>query len=352
MLKRYLIPHEGNSYHPHFFRNTVVGFIIALVLIFLGLSFAVSLRITENKNFLGAIYATALVDLTNKDRANLALPTLTISETLTLAAQLKADDMVQNGYFAHNSPDGKTPWFWILKSGYKFVYAGENLAVNFTESEQVETAWMGSPTHRANILNNNYSEVGIAVREGTFEGRNATFVVQMFGKPTKTKTAFNSPVPVKATTSPVIAQIASTTASTSPQSPVIASSAPLQPEVKGIEITSEQIDVPTQSLFIAVKDSEAETASVTEVTPDKTNAVKAPTNSLERAVLRFPIALNGAYGILAMLVTIGLILLLAVEMKHRKPKLILMAIMLLALLSSAIFINSSTTMYALTAMIQ
>lgn len=352
MLKRYLIPNKGNSYHPHFFRNTVVGFIVSLTLIFLGLSFAVSLRITENKNFLGAIYATALVELTNKDRANSALPTLTVSEALTLAAQLKADDMVQNGYFAHNSPDGKTPWFWILKSGYKFVYAGENLAVNFTESEQVETAWMGSPTHRANILNNNYSEVGIAVREGTFEGRTATFVVQMFGKPTKAKTAFNSPSPVKATTSSDVALATTTTASTTPQSPVIASSAPLQPEVKGIEITTEQIDTPSQSLFIAAKDVEAETISVTESPTETTGAVKAPANSLERAVLRFPIALNGVYGILAMFVTIGLILLLAVEIKHRKPKLILVAIMLLALLSSAIFVNSSTAMYALTAMIQ
>ncbi len=352
MLKRYLIPHEGNSYHPHFFRNTVVGFVIALILIFLGLSFAVSLRITENKNFLGAIYATALVELTNKDRSNSSLPTLTVSEALTLAAQLKADDMVQNGYFAHNSPDGKTPWFWILKSGYKFVYAGENLAVNFTESEQVETAWMGSPTHRANILNNNYSEVGIAVREGTYEGKTATFVVQMFGKPTKAKTAFNSPSPIKATTSPEIAQIASTTASTSPQSPVIAISTPQQPEVKGIEITPEQIDAPSQSTFISAKDAEAETASITEGVQENQSAIKAPINTLERAVLRFPVALNGMYGILAMLVTIGLIFLLAVEIRHRKPKLILMAIMLLALLSSAVFVNSSTAMYALTAMIQ
>lgn len=132
-----------------------------------------------------AVYANILVLLTNKDRVNQNISELKINPLLEKAAQMKADDMASKGYFAHNTPDGKTPWYWLSQAGYKYVFAGENLAVNFVESEDVQKAWMASPTHKSNIVNPKYTEIGIATSTGIYKGREAVFVVQMFGSPAK-----------------------------------------------------------------------------------------------------------------------------------------------------------------------
>ena len=132
---------------------------------------------------LSAIYAAVLVNLTNQNRATANISKLKTNPTLEKAAQMKADDMAAKGYFSHNTPDGKTPWYWFQKAGYEYIYAGENLAVNFENSEDVETAWMNSPGHFLNIMNPKYTEIGIATSTGIYEGREAIFVVQMFGSP-------------------------------------------------------------------------------------------------------------------------------------------------------------------------
>ena len=134
---------------------------------------------------ISAIYGSVLVTLANRDRVSSNVAELKVSPILEKAAQLKADDMASKGYFAHNTPDGKTPWYWFEKAGYNYIYAGENLAVNFFESEDVETAWMNSPTHRSNIINSKFTEVGIATSTGIYKGREAIFVVQMFGTPAR-----------------------------------------------------------------------------------------------------------------------------------------------------------------------
>ncbi len=132
---------------------------------------------------LSAIYASVLVKLTNEDRVAKNISELTVNPLLEKAAQMKADDMAAKGYFSHTTPDGKSPWYWVLKAGYTYLYAGENLAVNFENSEDVERAWMNSETHRLNIMNPKYTEVGIATSTGIYKGRPAVFVVQMFGTP-------------------------------------------------------------------------------------------------------------------------------------------------------------------------
>lgn len=134
---------------------------------------------------LSAIYASVLVNLTNKDRVSANLSELKVNALLEKAAQMKADDMATKGYFAHNTPEGFTPWYWLGKAGYEYIYAGENLAVNFEESSQVETAWMNSRGHFLNIMNPKYTEIGIATSTGMYKGRQAVFVVQMFGTPVK-----------------------------------------------------------------------------------------------------------------------------------------------------------------------
>ncbi|HVW71618.1 MAG TPA: CAP domain-containing protein [Candidatus Paceibacterota bacterium] len=143
---------------------------------------------------LAAVISSTLVDLTNTDRAQGNLGTLTVNPELVAAAQAKADDMAAKGYFAHESPDGKTSWYWFEQEGYKFSYAGENLAVDFTDSNAVENAWMNSPTHRANILNAHFTQIGVASAVGTYKGHETTFVVQMFGTPAKQSAPANQAV--------------------------------------------------------------------------------------------------------------------------------------------------------------
>ncbi len=136
---------------------------------------------------LASVVSSRLVSLTNEDRSETGLGTLTVNPVLVAAAQAKADDMASKGYFAHVSPDGRNSWTWFKDSGYAFSYAGENLAVDFTDSGDVNEAWLNSPTHRANIMNGHFTQIGIATAQGEYQGRKTTFVVQMFGTPAVAK---------------------------------------------------------------------------------------------------------------------------------------------------------------------
>lgn len=130
-----------------------------------------------------AVISSVLVELTNNDRSTSGLGTLVTSEALTKVAEAKANDMATKGYFAHTSPEGLSPWHWYKQEGYLFSYAGENLAIDFSESADVQRAWMNSPTHRANVLGSQFTEIGIAVVQGTYQGRPAVFIAEEFGTP-------------------------------------------------------------------------------------------------------------------------------------------------------------------------
>ncbi len=130
-----------------------------------------------------AVVSATLTDLTNADRANASLPSLKVNPVLVAAAQAKADDEAAKSYFAHTSPEGLDSWHWFKLVNYDFVYAGENLAVHFSDSSDVEQAWMNSDSHRKNILDPHFTEIGIATASGMYEGRPTVFVVQMFGYP-------------------------------------------------------------------------------------------------------------------------------------------------------------------------
>jgi hypothetical protein len=91
--------------------------------------------------------------------------------------------MFKNNYWAHVAPDGTEPWDFILGENYDYIYAGENLAKNFSTSGDVVEAWYNSPSHKENLINKNYTEMGFAVVDGKLNGYETTLVVQMFGKP-------------------------------------------------------------------------------------------------------------------------------------------------------------------------
>ncbi len=130
-----------------------------------------------------AITPDTVVELVNRDRISQGVSPLTVNEALTHAAQAKADDMAKNDYFAHTSPSGVTPWHWIEQSGYDYRFAGENLAIHFTDARDQEKAWMESVKHRENLLNPKYQDIGVAVKETMRNGQSAIITVQMFGFP-------------------------------------------------------------------------------------------------------------------------------------------------------------------------
>ena len=182
-LKKYFIPHEENDHKPHILRAQSVAFVL-LVAFAMELFFWFGVRQLEpNSQLFGIIVTNSLIDGTNQSRTANNLAPLQVSPLLQTAAQEKADDMATNGYFAHTSPAGLTPWYWFDKVGYQYISAGENLAVDFSDSKDVTTAWMNSPEHRANILNGNYTQIGMATAQGTYNGHPTIYVVEFFGTP-------------------------------------------------------------------------------------------------------------------------------------------------------------------------
>lgn len=172
-----------HSLKPHPFQKAALAGMLALVLISFTLANLQSMLWINHDWLVSTILPAVVADETNRARAAEALPPLARSERLDRAAQMKADHMAAQGYFAHWSPDGVSPWYWFGEAGYRYVHAGENLAVHFTDSSAVVDAWLGSPSHRANILNGNYREIGIGTAKGRYEGFDTVFVVQMFGAP-------------------------------------------------------------------------------------------------------------------------------------------------------------------------
>lgn len=135
----------------------------------------------------GQLVSTVLpalvVEQTNLVRTEQFAPPLRRNHVLDEAAVRKAEHMAVNGYFSHYSPDGVSPWHWFDEVGYVYAWAGENLAVHFSDSSEVVDAWMQSPPQRANILSGQYTEVGVGTAKGTFQGHETVFVVQLFGTP-------------------------------------------------------------------------------------------------------------------------------------------------------------------------
>lgn len=99
------------------------------------------------------ISRSEVISLVNKSRAKEGLSMLKENSQLSEAAKAKADDMIKNDYFAHTSPSGKDPWYWLKKIGYKYKLAGENLAINYDSAKEQHEAWMKSPSHKKNIMN-------------------------------------------------------------------------------------------------------------------------------------------------------------------------------------------------------
>ncbi len=180
-LRNWFLPHKDTHKKAHLI--SWEGLLI-YVLLFILLQVGFSIISYTKPGILGitaSIDQKKLIELTNIERQKKGLGTVVENEALDKAAKLKAVNMFEENYWAHFAPSGKTPWDFILGSGYKFTFAGENLAKNFYTSDEVVQAWMNSPTHRDNLLNANYKDIGIAVAEGVLNGQKTTLIVQEFG---------------------------------------------------------------------------------------------------------------------------------------------------------------------------
>ncbi len=125
-----------------------------------------------------------VLSYTNEERKKAGLQPLTINTKLTSSASYKTSDMFAKQYFEHVSPNGEAVSDVAKKFGYQYILVGENLALgNFSSNKKLVDAWMASPGHRANILNENYTEIGISVQKSTYEGKIVWISVQHFGLP-------------------------------------------------------------------------------------------------------------------------------------------------------------------------
>lgn len=353
-LKKYFIPNQENDHKPHFLREKSVLVVASIATILLFASVIGSYLVKSTK-FLAAIQSAFLVDLANEDRAEQGFGQLTINDKLVLAAQMKANDMAEKSYFAHTSPEGITPWHWFEESEYKYIYAGENLAVNFNRSEDVEEAWMNSPLHRANILNSRYKEIGIATSEGVYKGKNTTFVVQMFGTPsslnTPTQTNTVTPVASVINTQDTVA-LNNVTPEVEGESDVnleLVKEANKTEPIKEEKVsqskqvqTEPQIQEPViadDGDFVETVNPEFADQDVKGTEDSQARETVVYTNWFERFVVNPGEAVNKAYVILFVVILFSLILKIFVAINKQHPKNIAYGVLLLVLILIFMYIN-------------
>lgn len=342
-FKNYFIPHDGNDNQPHILRARTVAFVCVVALIAeLGFVFGVKYIIPQSKLF-GIIQVNALVDETNQNRVANNLPDLQVSPLLQAAAQEKANDMVTKGYFAHTSPQGLTPWYWFENVGYSFSYAGENLAVNFSDSQDVTNAWMNSPEHRANILSGNFTQIGIAVAQGIFNGQPATYVVEDFGTPASAPIAF------------VNTASAASAPTTAPMSPIVTPS-PAKTITPTKRPTSRPVAiVPTvvamqnsetsssEQAFVAVKGASVQTAPIVATATPAQASVVAPaqSNIIQRLFSNPKAVTDDFYLFLMIFFALAVILNIFINIRVQYPRLIAGGLIVIVVVGLCVMLNQN-----------
>jgi hypothetical protein len=262
-IPRHTNNHRARILHPTFLTYIIIGLVsLQIVFPFVRHMSPAILGFATN------ISVEKLLEDTNNERLKQGLGPLTLNTTLSTAAHKKAEDMFVHDYWAHVSPDGTTPWDFIIGEGYRYTYAGENLARDFNDSDGVVQAWMNSPSHKDNLLRPEYEEIGFAVVNGNLNGSDTTLVVQMFGtkRPgyVARETAPKIPEPSQAiaSVSPTIPEPSPTVIFTTPTSAPVAAVVenPVQGTIekplvnqKALERTI-SISIATVFLFILVLD--------------------------------------------------------------------------------------------------
>ncbi|MFC1710323.1 CAP domain-containing protein [Patescibacteria group bacterium] len=181
IISHYFFPQESNNNKPQLLQASSIFLFIALFIILQTSLYLIPKTGLRVLGYASNISVEEVVRLTNEKRAQSGLAPLTLNSTLSNAARMKGEDMINKDYWAHVSPDGTQPWRFFTDAGYQYRYAGENLARDFSNPSSAVDAWMASPTHKDNLLSSKYHEIGIAVLEGDLAGVDTTLIVQLFG---------------------------------------------------------------------------------------------------------------------------------------------------------------------------
>jgi hypothetical protein len=362
-LKNAFIPHEGNGYRPHALRPKIMAVVCAVIIATqVVFSFGVAPWLERSQLF-GIIEVGALTDGTNAARTADKLPTLTVDPLLQAAAQDKANDMATKGYFAHTSPTGVTPWYWFTSVGYYFTYAGENLAINFSDSADVTTAWLNSPEHRANILDAHFTQIGMAVAQGIYNGQSATYVVELFGAPSavapiaasnpfisSAQAAAGSPSPFqgevrRGSSSPVVAtkSVKPKTIAKPISTPTVVAvnpatgTEPISVAVKGAETSSERLAISGEKNAPAV--NVGGFASATAAATSEVSQPQSQNNFIQQAFANPTRTLNYFYLLILIffVFTLGLNVFIKIRVQH--PDLILGGLVAISLVGIFILAN-------------
>ena len=356
-FKDYFIPHEGNEHRPHALRPNAVAFIVVVALVAESAFVFGAKYIIPNSKLFGIVEANALIQETNQQRETNALPALQESPALDEAAQEKANDMATKGYFAHTSPQGLTPWYWFENVGYSFSYAGENLAVNFSDSQDVTNAWMNSPEHRANILSSDFMQIGMATAQGTFDGQPATYVVEEFGTPAATPIAFidaaaaasvptTEPMPVAPAATPASASASGTKTASAPKKsvPAVPAGTPVVPTIVAMQNSENSSSIQS---FVAVKGASVSatqpSAPTTVPSAPTANASQPATESnFIQTLFSNPRSLaNDFYYFLIFIFLVALTLNVFVNIRVQYPRLIMGGLLVIVVAGLCVMLNQN-----------
>jgi uncharacterized protein YkwD len=180
-LAHLFIPRSSNNHKAKLIHSSSITTLVFFLAVFqLSISLLPGLGV-KVLGYAANISPDEIIRLTNEKRAQAGVAPLTTNSVLSQAAQAKGADMLNKDYWAHVAPDGTQPWYFFTSFGYKYKYAGENLARDFQDPTSAVEAWMASPTHKENLLSGKYREIGIAVVEGDLAGVDTTIIVQFFG---------------------------------------------------------------------------------------------------------------------------------------------------------------------------
>lgn len=230
-LRQMIVPHHANHHRPYLIRPVALGIVSLIVL---SLQIAPTHTLVHHSgivlSYANDVTPVELVRDTNIERVKAGLAPLQLNSKLNASAAAKADDMLKYGYWSHVSPAGVQPWFWFMQASYDYSYAGENLAKDFDTSAGVTQGWMNSPTHRENLLNIHYTDIGFAVANGTLEGKQTTLVVAHYGALGSTPIAYTAPNTPKS--------LIKSDVTTPPQSTTVLASKDSQPKIEAIPIVS------------------------------------------------------------------------------------------------------------------
>jgi len=185
LLSSLLVHHHslGLKKRPHLISSRALAHYFTFLFLFTITLFITRSKAPEILGYATNISIESLLQETNKGRLKNGVEQVHINSVLSSAAEKKAEDMFKYNYWSHTSPSGVEPWDFILGENYDYIYAGENLARDFTTSKGVVEAWLDSPSHRDNLLNPKYVDMGLAVVDGKLDGTETTLVVQLFGTP-------------------------------------------------------------------------------------------------------------------------------------------------------------------------